>query len=557
MATQRPASDVPIAEISAALLARPDVIARARVIADRACELVPESAAVVYVIDDQDNPAWTAKASAGEIVVHEKIDLDAGTLGTLAETKELQIFEGATLQREDYSHLDIRRTGISLAYAPLLSSEVLVGAIELIGDEGSFSGSVLQSLSEIAELASPAIAAALSYENERNVNLQSISRVTQMYDLEKVFNATIELDELLAMIAKKFAEVMNVQAVNLWMVSGDAVELVNQAGSDVTVFAGATQKKGDGIAGDVSDDGESVLIDDPQDERLQQRSAGFENGAVFSLVAAPLMELENLVGVVEAVNRLDGMPFDDDDQFLLMNMCETASNALHNAELLQAERKLEVLEALVKVSNEITSTLDLDRVLQAVVNEPSSVIHYERAAIALEERGKLHIRAVSASVRINPQDPEIQRLQQLLEWASLSREPMHVTQHGDEVEDEREETRAKFQAYFAQTGMRGFHSIPLADDDGRVGILSFESSDPDFLGTGASGDDQGPVRPGHGRIAQRLALSRGAIHRPPRTHPGSKEEIPGVRKAASHADGGRRCVRPDLPRRVSFAVARG
>ena len=31
--------------------------------------------------------------------------------------------------------------------------------------------------------------------------------------------------------------------------------------------------------------------------------------------------------------------------------------------------------------------------------------------------------------------------------------------------------------------MRGFHSLPLADDDGRIGILSFESSDPYFLGT--------------------------------------------------------------------------
>ena len=31
--------------------------------------------------------------------------------------------------------------------------------------------------------------------------------------------------------------------------------------------------------------------------------------------------------------------------------------------------------------------------------------------------------------------------------------------------------------------MRGFHSLPLTDDDGRVGILSFESGDPDFLGS--------------------------------------------------------------------------
>ncbi len=195
------------------------------------------------------------------------------------------------------------------------------------------------------------------------------------------------------------------------------------------------------------------------------------------------MEHENLVGVVEAVNRVDGLPFDEDDEFLLTNMCETASNALHNAELLQAERKVEVLEALVKVSAEITSTLDLDRVLQAVVNEPGSVIHYERAAIALEQRGHLQIKAVTGAVRINPQDPDIVRLQSLLEWASLSNEAILVTQHGEEIDDQREETRSKFKAYFEQTAMRGFHAVPLADDDGRVGILSFESSDPDFLNT--------------------------------------------------------------------------
>jgi RND family efflux transporter MFP subunit len=411
------------------------------------------------------------------------IDFNAGTLGTVAESRRLQVFECASLQREDFSHLDIRRTAVSLAYAPLLVDETLVGAIEVISYEGAFADTVLQSLSEIAELAGPAIAAALNYEDERNVGLQSISRVTQMYDLEKVFNSTLEMDELLEMIAKKFAEVLNVQGVNLWMVNGDVVELVNQAGYDATVSSGATQKAGEGIAGDISDNAESVLIDDPDDERLQKRNSGRDEGAVFSILAAPLMEHEHLVGVLEAVNRLDGLPFDEDDQFLLATICETASNALHNADLLQAERKVEILEALVKVSGEITSTLDLNRVLNAVVNEPAMVIPYERAAIALEQRGRLHVRAVTGAVRINPQDPDIVRLQGLLEWASLSSDPILVTQTGDEVENDREETRAKFQAYFAQTGMRGFHSVPLADDDGRVGILSFESGNPDFLTT--------------------------------------------------------------------------
>ena len=483
MATRRSAFAVPVAEFATALLARQEVGPRARVIADQVAQLLPDTAVVVYVIEDRDNLSWTPKATAGEITVAEGMEFDAGALGTVAENKAFALFEGGDLRREDYAHLDTRRTVTSRAYVPLLVDDTLFGAIELICYDQPFPEAMREALDEIAELASPAVAAALSYESERNIGLHSISRVTQMYDLEKVFNSTLEMDELLGTIAKKIQEVMGVQGINLWMINGDALELVSCEGFDPTVSVGMVQKPGEGIAGDLSDHGAPVLIDDPGDERLQKRNTGHEEGAVFSLLAAPLMEHENLVGVVEAVNRLDGLPFDEDDEFLLTNICETASNALHNASLLQAERKVEILEALVKVSGEITSTLDLDRVLDAVVNGPGSVISYERAAIALEQRGRMVVKAVTGMAKINPQDPDVARLQDLLEWASLSSEPIFVVQRGDSVEDEREETRAKFESYFAHTGMRAFHALPLTDDDGRVGVLSFESSDPDFLNT--------------------------------------------------------------------------
>jgi RND family efflux transporter MFP subunit len=483
MATRRPAFAVPVAEFAATLLAQQEVGPRAQVIADQVTQLLPDTAVAVYVIEDQANLAWVPKATAGEITVAEGMEFQAGTLGTVAENKSLVLFESGDLQREDYAHLDIRRTIHSLAYVPLLADENLLGAVEVVSYEQSFPESMLEALQEIAELASPAIAAALSYESERNISLQSISRVTQMYDLEKVFNSTLEMDELLETIAKKFQEVMNVQGVNLWMVNNDAIELMSSAGSDGTVELNLVQRPGDGIAGDISDSGTLVRIDDPEDERLQRRNVGHEDESVFALVAAPLMEHENLVGVVEAVNRLDGRPFDDDDEFLLTNICETASNALHNASLLLAERKVEILEALVKVSGEITSTLDLDRVLDAIVNGPASVIPYERAAIALEQRGRVVVKAITGMHKVNPQDPDVARLQDLLEWASLSSDPIFIAQHGDTVEDERETTRAKFESYFAQSGMRAFHALPLADDDGRVGVYSLESSDPDFLST--------------------------------------------------------------------------
>jgi len=481
MATQRGVFAVPVAEFAAALLARPEVGPRAQVTAAQVAQLSPDSAVVVYVIEDPDNPAWTRKAIAGDVKVGESMEFSAGTLGTVAENKTPLVFDGRDLEREDYAHLDIRRTVTALAYVPLLVDDVLFGAIELVSYEQPFPEAMLEALHEVAALASPAIAAAQSYESERNASLYSISRVTQMYDLEKVFNSTLEMDELLGIIAKKFQEVMGVQGINLWMVNSNALELVSTAGFDPTVELGMVQMPGGGIAGDISDNGEPVLIDDPADERLQKRNTGHEDEAVFSIVAGSLMEHENLVGVVEAVNRLDGAPFDEDDQFLLTNICETASNALHNASLLQSERKVEVLQTLVAVSGEITSTLNLDRVLQAVVSHTQAIIPFDRAAIALEQRGALQLKAISGMTQINLADPAVSGLKEMLEWASISNEETHITQHGDQINDPRHDTQVKFADYFSTTGMRAFYALPLIDDQGRLGVLSFESSDPDFL----------------------------------------------------------------------------
>lgn len=132
MATQKSEFTVPVAEFAAALLARPEVGPRARVTAEQVAQLLPGTAVVVYILEDQDNPAWTRKATVGEVEVSATLEFGAGTLGAVAENKTLMVFEGADLQREDYPHLDIRRTVRALAYAPLLKDDVLFGAIELV-----------------------------------------------------------------------------------------------------------------------------------------------------------------------------------------------------------------------------------------------------------------------------------------------------------------------------------------------------------------------------------------------------------------------------------------
>jgi RND family efflux transporter MFP subunit len=484
MAPQESQLRLDIVAFASRLLEVHETSARARVTAQAVLEWLPGTTVTVYILqEDAEKRYWSARSTVGEEAQPDQVvPAEAGTLGVIFRDQKTTVFDGATLEREAYAHLNVRRTVKYLACVALVNDETLIGAIEILGFEGGLDRLVLPALGPLADLAAQALVSSQAYEEERHNSMTSITRLTQFYDIEKVFSSTLEMDELLPIIGGKMREMLECQAVNVWMVQGDeSLLLMHQAGWDPTTRQGMTQKGGQGIAGDVSDNGEPVLITDPHDERLIGRNLNTDEGRVESIVVAPLLDKESLVGVVEVVNRLDGTPFDEDDLFVLTSLNETATIALHNASLLLAERKVEVLETLVKVSAEITSTLNLERVLQAVVNHTQAIIPFERAAIALEQRGVLLLKAISGMTRINAADPAVSGLKEMLEWASISTGETHVTQRGDQIDDPRHETQAKFAAYFSATGMRAFYAFPLIDDQGRLGVLSFESSDPDFL----------------------------------------------------------------------------
>ncbi|HEX4785429.1 MAG TPA: GAF domain-containing protein [Candidatus Sulfotelmatobacter sp.] len=473
-----------LADFASRLLEVNETAPRARVIAHAACEQLPGTTAIVYLLEeDESGQFWAARAAMGDGAEPDrKVEAASGTLGSLLADPKPTIFEGRTLIREDYAHLNIRRTLRSITCVPLLANGAVVGALELLSFETIPDSTVLADLQSLSEMAGQGLLSSRAYETERNDSLTSITRVTQFYDIEKVFSSTLEMDQLLPLMGSKIREMLQCAGVNIWLVQGDgSVLLMHKSGVDPTTHQDMVQLGGQGIAGDVSDSGEPLLIASAEDGRIVRRNAELEQGRVESIIAAPLIDKGSLVGVVEAVNRLDGAPFDDDDLFVLTSLNETASIALYNASLLLAERKVEVLEMLVTVSREITSTLNLERVLQTIVNAPQALIPYERAAIGLQQAGKYKLAAVSGVTRLDASAPDIAPLDELLRWTLLSQEVVHVRQHGDNIDSPREETRAKFQAYFERSGMRAFYAMPLQDDTGRVGVFGMESRDPDFL----------------------------------------------------------------------------
>jgi transcriptional regulator with GAF, ATPase, and Fis domain/multidrug resistance efflux pump len=481
-----PSTDASL-ELAACLLAANDSAARSALIAAAVVEALPDCACVLHrFLSDGGEAGWTAVGLAGDVSVEQfSMAAESRLLAPLlAEASTAVVYPGNQIQREDYAHLHVNRSIASLAYLPLFDQESLLGAIEVIAFSKVLGSADLAGLAPIARLAPPALLAAGDLDRGRQDLLDSIHRMTQLYDLEKSLNATLEFDEVTALASEKTVAMLECQAIHLWLFDGAQLRLMSSGGADATVQHRMIQEPGEGYVADMAEEGEPLLIVDADDERLLLRNAHLVESdttpPITNALLVPLMQEGAEIGVLEAVNKARETPFDDDDQFFLTAIAETVSSALKNASLMFAERKLEILETLVRVSSEITSTLRLERLLQIIVNSPQNVLPFERCAIALDNRGRLQLKAVSGMTTLPLGDVQIDRLNELVRWLSSQEGALHLRRYED-AEKEAAELPDAVARHFDATGYGALYSLTLADDQGRVGVLLYEASDPDFL----------------------------------------------------------------------------
>jgi len=467
-------------DVAAQLLGATSSNARARLLAAWVVDLIADSACVVYRFDpDRPDAAWKASGRAGDVSVGSAALPSGSPLfePMLADMQSPIVYAADDLQREHYAHLQVTRSLASISYLPMSQGEQMIGAIEVLSFARLLSAEDLEALEQMVRLAGPSLAGAQIVEQEKENLLDSVHRMTQLYDLEKSLNSTLDLDVVMALIPRKVQPMLQCQAVHLWLFNGDMLTVMATAGDDATVAIGTTQKAGEGYVADMAEEGVPVTLSDAQDERLLLRSGDCDT-PIRTAMLVPLMDGEAEVGVLEAVNKSGGEPFDEDDEFFFSTVAETVGSALKNASLMLAERKLEILEALVHVSSEITSTLRLDRLLQIIVNSPQNVLPFERCSIALDNGGKLQVKSISGMSSIPLGDASVSVLLELVRWLATQQEALHLRQRDEEPAADLPAPVAK---HFEATGYRALYALPLADDQGRLGMLIYEAGDPDFL----------------------------------------------------------------------------
>ena len=237
--------------------------------------------------------------------------------------------------------------------------------------------------------------------------LSAIERLTNLYDVTKTFGSTIDLGELSTLIARKSAELAGGEVASLWMLDGRTARWRSRPRRSTrrttcrprTAASAAPSWATSSPAGR-SSARNGLDADDP----LGGGDSGFP---VRSILAVPLVEDGTPLGAIVVVNKRGRHPeFTAADEELLVDIAHgRPSGRCTTRGSTRPRRRSSELDALLAVSREITSTLDLDKVMRTIVNATSALIRYDRCAIAILQRGALRIGAVSGAGGGGPERP--------------------------------------------------------------------------------------------------------------------------------------------------------
>jgi Transcriptional regulator containing GAF, AAA-type ATPase, and DNA binding domains len=169
----------------------------------------------------------------------------------------------------------------------------------------------------------------------------SREQLSALLSISGLLTASIDLPALLKVIVTSVTKLLECEASSLFLIDPTGEQLIlkvatGPVGGEIKELR---LKIGDGIAGWVAKHRKSLIVNDPKhDPRFfpaVDKSTGFQTR---SILAVPLMDHDQIVGVLEIFNTAKAKQFDQSDMELLNAFGSYASVALRNAELLATLR---------------------------------------------------------------------------------------------------------------------------------------------------------------------------------------------------------------------------
>ncbi|OGR29113.1 MAG: diguanylate cyclase [Desulfuromonadales bacterium GWD2_54_10] len=175
-----------------------------------------------------------------------------------------------------------------------------------------------------------------------------------MVEIGKTLTSSLDLQEVLEVIMQKVGLLLKPKTWSLLLVDEKTDELYFEiVVSPVSeLLKGIRLKMGEGIAGWVAQHGTSLLIEDVRnDERFALHVDDSVSFTTRSIICVPLKIRGRGLGVIELINSLDELQFNDADLKILGAIADYAAIAIDNARNFKMMNELVITDDLTGLFN--------------------------------------------------------------------------------------------------------------------------------------------------------------------------------------------------------------
>lgn len=164
------------------------------------------------------------------------------------------------------------------------------------------------------------------------------ARYDRMMEISRQLNSTLDVGTLLNKIIRAATELTETEEASIMLIDPTTGELRFEASSNLSAgaMASITTPMEGSLAGWVATTGETVLVEDTRNEkRWFSQVDKILRYNTRNLVGVPMETHGRIIGVLEAINKIDDRPWTDEDIETLSTLAAQAAIAIENARLFQ------------------------------------------------------------------------------------------------------------------------------------------------------------------------------------------------------------------------------
>ncbi len=202
----------------------------------------------------------------------------------------------------------------------------------------------------------------------------------------QVLNSTLNIDELIDIILDLTCKAVGSE-LSLVLLKDKKTENLHfiSCEKEKRTLSWSLQE---GILSWVVENQKPLLLNQPEkDIHFSENLEQLIGIKINNLLSVPLIRRGRLLGVLEAVNKKEGQIFTEKDLDNLHLLANQIAVALDNSILYQKAKKESLRkEVLLEVGKSLSSSLDLDEVLEKIIQSVKQVVNYDAVGIFLVDK---------------------------------------------------------------------------------------------------------------------------------------------------------------------------